>query len=62
MMNSTPASPKGSRLTRASGEAARFIQTSLKEWAYSQAYDSTAEREDCLKPCFFSTTKGRAAP
>ena len=35
---------------RTNGKAERFIQTSLKEWAYSQAYDSSAEREEHLNP------------
>lgn len=29
---------------RTNGKAERFIQTSIKEWAYSQAYESSAER------------------
>jgi transposase InsO family protein len=29
---------------RTNGKAERFIQTSLREWAYAQAYDSSAER------------------
>ena len=35
---------------RTNGKAERFIQTSIKEWAYSQAYESSAERQDNLKP------------
>jgi transposase InsO family protein len=35
---------------RTNGKAERFIQTSIKEWAYSQAYESSAEREEHLKP------------
>lgn len=35
---------------RTNGKAERFIQTSLKEWAYKQPYESSAEREDSLLP------------
>ncbi len=35
---------------RTNGKAERFIQTSIKEWAYSQAYESSAERQEHLKP------------
>ena len=35
---------------RTNGKAERFIQTSLKEWAYSQAYESSDEREEHLQP------------
>jgi hypothetical protein len=35
---------------RTNGKAERFIQTSIKEWAYSQAYESSAEREEHLNP------------
>jgi len=33
---------------RTNGKAERFIQTSLREWAYKQAYESSEEREACL--------------
>lgn len=33
---------------RTNGKAERFIQTSLKEWAYKQAYESSEEREEYL--------------
>ncbi len=33
---------------RTNGKAERFIQTSLKEWAYKNAYESSAERKACL--------------
>ncbi|NLE76751.1 MAG: IS481 family transposase [Chloroflexi bacterium] len=33
---------------RTNGKAERFIQTTLKEWAYKQAYESSAERKACL--------------
>lgn len=29
---------------RTNGKAERFIQTSLREWAYAQAYNTSAER------------------
>lgn len=35
---------------RTNGKAERFIQTSIKEWAYSQAYESSEERREHLKP------------
>ena len=35
---------------RTNGKAERFIQTSIKEWAYKQPYESSAERQDCLAP------------
>ena len=35
---------------RTNGKAERFIRTSLKEWAYKNAYESSAEREEYLKP------------
>lgn len=35
---------------RTNGKAERFIQTSLREWAYKQAYESSAERETYLLP------------
>jgi transposase InsO family protein len=35
---------------RTNGKAERFIQTSLKEWAYKNAYESSTEREEYLKP------------
>ena len=35
---------------RTNGKAERFIQTSLKEWAYKQAYESSDEREAYLLP------------
>lgn len=33
---------------RTNGKAERFIQTSLREWAYKHPYESSAEREACL--------------
>ena len=46
------ARPKKTRpyTPRTNGQAGRFIQTSIKEWAHSQAYESSAERADHLAP------------
>jgi transposase InsO family protein len=35
---------------RTNGKAERFIQTSLREWAYANAYTSSAEREQAMQP------------
>ena len=35
---------------RTNGKAERFIQTSLREWAYARAYQSSAERTDAMTP------------
>ncbi len=35
---------------RTNGKAERFIQTSLREWAYAQAYSHSAHRADHLQP------------
>jgi len=35
---------------RTNGKAERFIQTSIKEWAYCQAYEDSDERKEHLKP------------
>jgi len=35
---------------RTNGKAERFIQTSLREWAYARAYHSSAERTYALQP------------
>ncbi len=35
---------------RTNGKAERFIQTSLREWAYAQAYTTSAERIETLEP------------
>ncbi len=37
-------------IPRTNGKAERFIQTSLREWAYARAYTSSAERTETLKP------------
>ena len=35
---------------RTNGKAERFIQTSLREWAYARAYSSSAERSQAMQP------------
>lgn len=35
---------------RTNGKAERFIQTSLREWAYARPYTSSAERSDAIGP------------
>ena len=35
---------------RTNGKAERFIRTSLKEWAYRRAYESSAQRQALLGP------------
>ena len=35
---------------RTNGKAERFIQTSLREWAYANAYQTSAERNGALSP------------
>jgi transposase InsO family protein len=35
---------------RTNGKAERFIQTSLREWAYARAYHSSAERTHAMQP------------
>lgn len=35
---------------RTNGKAERFIQTSLREWAYAQPYPSSAERNAAIQP------------
>lgn len=35
---------------RTNGKAERFIQTSLREWAYARAYLSSAERAQAMRP------------
>lgn len=35
---------------RTNGKAERFIQTSLREWAYASPYSSSAERTDAMFP------------
>jgi transposase InsO family protein len=35
---------------RTNGKAERFIQTSLREWVYARAYQSSAERRQAMLP------------
>lgn len=35
---------------RTNGKAERFIQTSLKEWAYARAYENSDKRKTMLQP------------
>jgi transposase InsO family protein len=35
---------------RTNGKAERFIQTAIREWAYVQRYENSAQRSDALKP------------
>jgi len=35
---------------KTNGKVERFVQTSLREWAYARAYDSSAQREAALQP------------
>jgi transposase InsO family protein len=35
---------------RTNGKAERFIQTTLREWAYARSYDNSADREHNLQP------------
>lgn len=35
---------------KTNGKAERFVQTSLREWAYAQPYESSAQREAALQP------------
>lgn len=35
---------------RTNGKAERFIQTTLREWAYAKPYRSSAERTQAIKP------------
>lgn len=35
---------------KTNGKAERFVQTSLREWAYARPYDSSAQREAALQP------------
>jgi transposase InsO family protein len=35
---------------RTNGKAERFIQTSLREWAYASAYNTSAQRTNALRP------------
>jgi transposase InsO family protein len=35
---------------RTNGKAERFIQTSLREWAYARSYQTSAERAHAMQP------------
>jgi transposase InsO family protein len=35
---------------KTNGKAERFVQTSLREWAYARSYQSSAQREHALEP------------
>jgi transposase InsO family protein len=35
---------------KTNGKAERFVQTSLREWAYAEPYESSAQREAALQP------------
>lgn len=35
---------------KTNGKVERFVQTSLREWAYARPYDSSAQREAALQP------------
>ena len=43
-MRTRPYTPK------TNGKAERFVQTSLREWAYARPYESSAQREAALQP------------
>jgi transposase InsO family protein len=44
---------------RTNGKAERFIQTSLREWAYARAYLSSAERGQAMQPWIASYNHSR---
>jgi transposase InsO family protein len=48
---------------RTNGKAERFIQTSLREWAYANAYQTSAQRTGALKPWLtgYNTTRSHSA-
>jgi transposase InsO family protein len=48
---------------RTNGKAERFIQTSLREWAYAYAYHSSQERTRAMQPFLtnYNTTRPHAA-
>jgi len=47
---------------RTNGKAERFIQTSLREWAYANPYQSSAERTEALQPWLttYNTTRNHS--
>ncbi|MDQ3560314.1 MAG: integrase core domain-containing protein [Pseudomonadota bacterium] len=44
---------------RTNGKAERFIQTSLREWAYRNAYHTSAERTQAMQPWITSYNHSR---
>jgi transposase InsO family protein len=44
---------------RTNGKAERFIQTSLREWAYAAAYATSSEREAAMRPWIISYNHSR---
>ena len=44
---------------RTNGKAERFIQTSLREWAYLRAYQNSAERTHAMQPWISSYNRSR---
>ena len=44
---------------RTNGKAERFIQTSLREWAYLQAFASSAERTEAMRPWLHGCNRWR---
>ena len=38
---------------KTNGKAERFVQTSLREWAYARPYESSAQREAALQPFLY---------
>jgi transposase InsO family protein len=48
---------------RTNGKAERFIQTSLREWAYANAYQTSAERTKALQPWLgtYNTSRSHSA-
>jgi transposase InsO family protein len=44
---------------KTNGKAERFIQTSLREWAYARAYQSSAERGHAMQPWIASYNRIR---
>jgi transposase InsO family protein len=46
----SPSPPNPAYTPRTNGKAERFIQTSLREWAYAKPYGSSAERTSAIGP------------
>jgi transposase InsO family protein len=48
---------------RTNGKAERFIQTSLREWAYLHAFETSAERTAAMRPwlCAYNTVRPHSA-